>query len=41
MENDPYGFIYQDEEQLSEKSKELRDEMGLHQGDGITRTRDI
>nr|WP_259548615.1 transposase family protein [Heyndrickxia oleronia] len=26
VDNDPYGFIYQDEDQLSEKSKELRDE---------------
>ena len=26
MENDPYGFIYQDEEHLSKKSKELRDD---------------
>ncbi|WP_066070805.1 Mu transposase C-terminal domain-containing protein [Neobacillus soli] len=25
-ESDPYGFVYQNEEQLSEKSKELRDE---------------
>jgi hypothetical protein len=26
IDSDPYGFIYQQEEQLSEKSKELRDE---------------
>ena len=26
IKSDPYGFIYQDEEQLSEKSKKLRDE---------------
>ncbi|BCC09774.1 TPA: Mu transposase C-terminal domain-containing protein [Bacillus cereus] len=26
IKSDPYGFIYQDEEQLSEKSKQLRDE---------------
>lgn len=26
VDNDPYCFIYQDEDQLSEKSKELRDE---------------
>jgi hypothetical protein len=26
IDNDPYGFIYQDEEQLSEKNKMLRDE---------------
>ncbi|MDP4086126.1 MAG: transposase [Bacillota bacterium] len=26
MDSDPYGFIYQKEEQLSDKSKELRDE---------------
>lgn len=25
IDSDPYGFIYQDEEQLSEKSKDLRD----------------